>query len=55
MKYPAEFCDFALFSIAVMRQYEFHPLSRQKKKKKEVGSQNENKMSISFICCIEQA
>lgn len=30
---PAEFCDFALFSIAVMRQYEIRPLSRQGKKK----------------------
>lgn len=31
MKDPAEFCDFALFSAAVMRQYEFCLLSRQKK------------------------
>lgn len=52
MKDPAEFCHFALFSIAVMRQCEFCPLSKGKKKK--VASQNENKMSISSICCIEQ-
>lgn len=53
MKEPAEFCDFALFSIAVMRQCEFCPLSKGKKKKK-VASQNENKMSTSPICCIKQ-
>lgn len=36
MKEPAEFCDFALFSIAVMRQCEFCPLSKGKKKKKKL-------------------
>jgi len=53
MKDPAEFRDFALSSTAVMRQDEFCPLSRQQQQKKEVGSQN--KMSISFLCCTEQA
>lgn len=51
MKDPAEFCDFALFSIAVMRQCEFCPFSKGKKK---VASQNENKMSTSPTCCNEQ-
>lgn len=50
MKDPAEFCDFALFSIAVMRQCEFCPLSKGGKKK----FASQNKMSTSPICCIEQ-
>lgn len=31
VKDPAEFCDFALFSTAVIKQCEFRPLFRQKK------------------------